>query len=58
MNIKGCNYRCIISLIGKNEAINLMKNAYLTKQKWNIIKHKQFIFIYKNGQKNFNVWQY
>ena len=49
MNIKGCNYRCIISLIGKNEAINLMKNAYLTKQKWNIIKHKQFIFIYKNG---------
>ena len=43
--IKGSNYRC--SLISKNEAINLMQNADLTKNQ-NIIKHKQFIFIYKN----------
>ena len=30
LNIKGSDYRCIISLIRKNEAINLMENAYLT----------------------------
>ena len=27
LNIKGSDYRCIISLIRKNEAINLMQNA-------------------------------
>ena len=30
MNIKGSDYSCIISLIGKNEAINVMQNADLT----------------------------
>ena len=30
LNIKGSDYRCIISLISKNEAINLMQNADLT----------------------------
>ena len=29
LNIKGSEYRCIISLISKNEAINLMQNADL-----------------------------
>ena len=29
---KGSDYRCIISLISKNEAINLMQNADLTKK--------------------------
>ena len=37
LNIRGCDYRCIISLISQNEAINLMENADLTKKKWNII---------------------
>ena len=32
LNIKDSNYRCIISLISKNEAINLMQNADLTKK--------------------------
>ena len=32
LNIKGSNYRCIIRLISKNEAINVMQNADLTKQ--------------------------
>ena len=32
LNIKGCDYCCIISLISKNEAINLMQNADLTKK--------------------------
>ena len=32
LNIKGSDYRCIISLISRNEAINLMQNADLTKK--------------------------
>ena len=41
LNIKGFDYRCIVSLIIKNEAINLMQNIDLTK-KASIIKHKHF----------------
>ena len=33
LNIKGSDYCCIISLISKNEAINLMQNADLTQKK-------------------------
>ena len=32
LNIKGSDYRCIISLISKNEAINLIQNADLTEK--------------------------
>ena len=32
LNIKGPDYRCIIGLISKNEAINLMQNADLTEK--------------------------
>ena len=32
LNIKGSEYRCIVSLISKNEAINLMQNADLNKK--------------------------
>ena len=32
LNIKGSDYRCIISLIRKNEAINLLQNADLNKK--------------------------
>ena len=32
LNIKGSDYRCIISLIIKNEAINLSQNNDLTKK--------------------------
>ena len=32
LNIKGSDYHCIVSLIGKNEAIILMKNAELTEK--------------------------
>ena len=60
LNIKGSDYCCIISLISKNEAMNLLQNADLTKKKCNInnffshikvntIKHKQFTFILTNG---------
>ena len=33
LNVKGSDYHCIISLISKNEAINLMQNADLTEKK-------------------------
>ena len=32
LNIKGSDFCCIISLIRKNETINLMQNANLTKK--------------------------
>ena len=32
LNIKSAEYRCIISEICKNEAINLMRNADLTEK--------------------------
>ena len=32
LNIKGSDYRCIISLISKNKAINVMQNADLTEK--------------------------
>ena len=32
LNIKGSDYRCIISFISKTEAINLMRNADLTEK--------------------------
>ena len=32
LNIKGSDYRCIISLISKNKTIKLMENADLTKK--------------------------
>ena len=32
LNIKRSHYRCIISLISKNEAINLLQNADLTEK--------------------------
>ena len=32
LNIKGSDYRCIISLISKNKAIKWMQNADLTEK--------------------------
>ena len=32
LNIKGSDYCCVISLISKNEAVNLLKNADLTEK--------------------------
>ena len=32
LNIKGSDYHCIISLIRKNESINLLQNADLTEK--------------------------
>ena len=48
LNIKGSDYRCIISLISKSEAINSKKNAYFTK-KAEHYKTQTFIVTHKNG---------
>ena len=41
LSIKSSDYCCIISLISKNKAVNLIQNADLTKtKKQNSIKHK------------------
>ena len=48
LNIKGSDNCCIISLISKNETINLMQNADLTKKKWNIIKKVENYKLKKN----------
>ena len=39
LNIKRSGYPCIIILIGKNGAINLMQNAYLTEK----VEHYKFL---------------
>ena len=49
LNIKGSNYRCIINLISKNEAINLMQKILILTKVWNIINHERFILLNKNG---------
>ena len=49
--IKGPDYRCIISLINKNEAINLLQNAGLTEKYYKVKNIKILESIYKNGKK-------
>ena len=49
LNNKVSDYRCIISLISKIDAIKMMQNADLT-EKNNIIKHKKFISYIKMGK--------
>ena len=50
LNVKSANYRCIVSGISKNEAINLMQNADLTKKKQNSIKHNNLLSRIKMGK--------
>ena len=47
LNIKGADYRCIISGIIKSEAINLMQNINLTKKATHK-KTKKIIITYRN----------
>ena len=50
LNIKSSDYHCIISLISKSEAINLIQNVDLTKKKVHIIKHKNLLLRIKMGK--------
>ena len=47
LNIKDSDYRCIISLIRKNEAINLMQNADLTEKSGTLSSIKIYYHIKK-----------
>ena len=51
-NIRGSDYRCLIFLISKNEAINVMQKADLTGKSGNIIEHKN-LFSYSKCVKKF-----
>ena len=60
--IKGTDHCCIISLISKDEAINLLQDADLTEKSGTLkkklrIKKNVNIFqsIYKNG-KSYKIW--
>ena len=50
LNIECCDYRSIISLISKNEAINLMENADLNKKKGNVLNIKNLFSYTKMGK--------
>ena len=50
LNIKGSDYCCIISLISKNEAINLLKNADLTEKGGTLQNMKIFFSYVKMGE--------
>ena len=56
LNIKGSDYRCIISLINKNEAINLIQNADLNEKSRSSIKNiYKNESLYKNGKNNYKI---
>ena len=48
LNIKGFDYRYIISLISKNEVINA--RCWFDRKKWNVIKHKNLLSHIKMGE--------
>ena len=50
LNIECSDYRSIISLISKNEAINLMENADLNKKKGNVLNIKNLFSYTKMGK--------
>ena len=43
LTFKGSDYRCIISLISKNEDIKFNAIYWFGCKKWNIIKHKNLL---------------
>ena len=61
LNVQGSGYGCIITLISKNEAINLLQNADLTEKRGTIWIFKNMNFfesVYKNGKNNYKIWLY
>ena len=50
LNIKGSDYRCIISLISENEAIKLIQNADLTKKSATLENIKNLFSYRKMGK--------
>ena len=51
LNIKGSDYRCIVSLIRKDESINLMQKYWFDWENRNIIKYKNLLSHIRMGKK-------
>ena len=52
LNITGSDYHCIISLVSKNEAVNLLQNVDLNKKVKHYKKMENYIiFFLKQVQK-------
>ena len=52
LNITGSDYHCIISLVSKNEAVNLLQNVDLTEKVEHYKKVENYIiFFLKQVQK-------
>ena len=49
ISVKGNDYRIYFFYMSKDEVINLLSNANLTKKKQNIIKHKNLLSCIKRG---------
>ena len=49
ISVKGNDYRIYFFYRSKDEVINLLSNANLTKKKQNIIKHKNLLSCIKRG---------
>ena len=58
LKIKDSDYVCIISLISKNEAINLMQNGDLAKNRehYQLKIKTKLKSICKNGKNNYKIW--
>ena len=51
LNFKGFDYRCLISLISKNDAMNFFAKCWFDQKKPNIIKHKLLVSYITMGKK-------
>ena len=49
LNINRADYRCFINRINKHEVMNLLQNANMTGEKWNIIQHSFSLLCIKDG---------
>ena len=53
LNIKGSNFLCVISLISKNDAINLLQNADFTQKSRVLQNIKNWFSYIKMGKETF-----
>ena len=49
LNINRADYRCFINRINKHKVMNLLQNANMTGEKWNIIQHSFSLLCIKDG---------
>ena len=49
LNINRADHRCFINRINKHKVMNLLQNANMTGEKWNIIQHSFPLLCIKDG---------